>query len=51
MPLLLGELAHSVDEAQSLPEGLEPEAAAQVMLLDDLPLGNLPPEIVEFLSF
>src|SRR5919107_1882751 len=51
VPLLLGELAHSVDEAQSLPEVLEPEAAAQVMLLDYLPLGNLPPEIVEFLSF
>src|SRR5918994_1657606 len=51
VPLLLGELAHSVDEAQSLPEALEPEAAAQARLLDDLPLGNLPPEIVELLSF
>src|ERR687886_1571495 len=50
MPLLLGKLAHLVDEAQSLTEVLEPENPPQVVLLDDLPFRDLSPEQVEFLS-
>src|SRR5829696_277371 len=51
VPLLFGELAHPVDEVQGLPEVLEPEAAAQVVLLDHLPPWDLPPKIVKLLSF
>jgi hypothetical protein len=50
MSLLFGELAYLIDEVQSLPEVLEPEVAAQVVLLGDLPFGDLSLERVEFLS-
>src|SRR5215208_3932747 len=49
MALLLGKLTHLVDEAQSLPEVLEPEGPPQMVLLDDLPFGDLSPERVELL--
>ena len=50
MPLLLGELAHLVDEVQSLAEVLEPEDPPQVVLLDDLPFGDLSLERAKLLS-
>jgi hypothetical protein len=50
MSLLFGELAYLIDEIQSLWEVLEPEVAAQVVFLDDLPFGDLLPEGVELLS-
>src|SRR5215218_8899178 len=49
MALLLGKLTHLVDEAQSLPEDAEPEGHSQMVLLDDLPFGDLLPERVELL--
>src|SRR5215217_477525 len=42
-------LTHLVDEAQSLPEVVEPEGPSQMVLLDDLPFGDLLPERVELL--
>src|SRR5215208_2244429 len=50
MSLFFGELAYLIDEVQSLPEVLQPEVAAQVVLLYDLPFGNLSLERVELLS-
>src|ERR687886_1785365 len=50
VPLLLGELAHLIDEAQSLAEVLEPEDPPQVVLLDDLPFGDLSLERAKLLS-
>src|SRR5215218_1842576 len=49
MALLLGKLTHLVDEAQSLPEVVEPEGPSQMVLLGDLPFGDLLPERVELL--
>src|SRR5215203_4639342 len=49
--LLLGELAHPIDEAESLPKVFEPETPPQVVLLDDLPLGDLSPKFLELCPF
>src|SRR5437879_4963321 len=50
MALLLGHLPHAIDVVESLPEVREEKALFEVVLLDDLPIGNLGRQFPEFLS-